>query len=222
MADPPLLPKPHLSEPVLPDKKRLKNIQLQTLWDENGSLRNAINRDIVLKTERLRPGHPPPRPRLTAKITKEVYDQLAYLEINLTKITTDQMRQAGHLASGFDAAKTEATEAVTKLEMKKQVMDELLSKQNTDLRTLEQDIKARFLQDARRDSGIEVDSDRPSVLNGLHSALEITARNYLGGARNTHSVIPYSTEDIACNINNARQQGIDAEAQVNAAQKRGQ
>jgi hypothetical protein len=54
-----------------------KNIQLHSLWDEYGPLRTAVNRAVVLKTERLKPGQSTPPPHLKAKIAKEVYDQLA-------------------------------------------------------------------------------------------------------------------------------------------------
>ncbi|KAM0278449.1 hypothetical protein ACHAO9_012144 [Fusarium lateritium] len=101
-----------------------------------------------------------------------------YLNTKLLKLDDDKIRQTGLLAGSINAttaAKTEATQGVAKLESKKDAREEMISKQNAELKTLEQGIKTRFHQDICRDSGIEIDSGRPSVLDGPDIALNDVA-----------------------------------------------
>lgn len=147
----------------------------------------------------------------------------AYLETNLPTITTEQVRQNSHVASGLKAArdaKLEAIEVLAKLETKKEAIDELISKQDAELQTVEQDIKTRFSQNPGRDSGIDIGNDRPSVLDGLHSTLEKTARDYLNGAKCTRDNIQHDSETLAREIHNAKEKQIETEERHHTAKER--
>ncbi|KAM0277217.1 hypothetical protein ACHAO9_012623 [Fusarium lateritium] len=130
--------------------------------------------------ESLEPDNPPP-------------DLKRRLDTNLPKITIDELCQAGgHLASGVDAAniaKTKATEAVTKLEHQKQVVDEMITEQEADAKTPEHESTAHHFKASSRDSGIGLNNARPSMTEILddvrREVAHYAAMGLLNAARTT-------------------------------------
>lgn len=160
-------------------------------------MRSAVDRDVILKT--LRPGRPRPCPHLSAKITKQVDDQL------------------------------EADQSETFNDSQDRVLSSLLSRRSVtteDLTTLNATAHSTTAQsplNTQSETGhhtIELDTGHPSFLGDLEDALSDTTRGYLNGLRTIRDNIIIGAENTARDVTTAKQHETDAEVQANAGRER--